>query len=88
MATAGFVLTARRGLSFGAIALASKAPPYSPHRHDPHPGDNIGLVVTDEATDRSLFYAPGLGRIEPHLRAVFAGRTAFLSTVRSGPKTR
>ena len=27
--------------------------------------------MTDEATHRSLFYAPGLGRIEPHLRVVF-----------------
>ena len=59
------------GLTFGAIALASKAPPYSPHREDPHAGDNIGLIVTEVATGHSLFYAPGLGRIEPHLRAVF-----------------
>ena len=66
------------GLSFGAIALASKAPPYSPHRRDPHAGDNVGLVVTDEATDRSLFYAPGLGRIEPHLRAIFARTDCLL----------
>ncbi|MFM1892735.1 MAG: Coenzyme biosynthesis protein [Pseudomonadota bacterium] len=55
------------GLAFSALALSSKAPPYSPHRDDPHPGDNIGLQVLDRASGRSLFYAPGLARIEPHL---------------------
>jgi pyrroloquinoline quinone biosynthesis protein B len=55
------------GLAFAALALSSKAPPYSPHREDPHPGDNIGLVIQDTQTRRSLFYAPGLGRLEPHL---------------------
>lgn len=54
-------------LVFAAFALSSKAPPYSPHREDPHPGDNIGLQVSDPRTGRSLFYAPGLARIEPHL---------------------
>jgi pyrroloquinoline quinone biosynthesis protein B len=66
------------GLTFGVIALASKAPPYSPHRNDPHAGDNVGLFVTDEATNHSLFYAPGIGRIEPHLRAVFARADCLL----------
>lgn len=55
------------GLSFAALPLASKAPPYSPHREDPHPGDNIGLSVRDTASGRGLFYAPGLARLEPHL---------------------
>ena len=43
------------------VALDSKAPPYSPHRNDPHPGDNIGLTITDLDSGRSAFYAPGLG---------------------------
>ncbi len=50
-------------------ALKSKAPPYSPHRHDPHPGDNIGVVVEQVSTGRKLYYAPGLGEIEPHVLA-------------------
>ena len=54
-------------LSFTAVALKSKAPPYSPHRNNPHEGDNIGMRITDTRTGRSLFYAPGLGEIEPHL---------------------
>lgn len=55
------------GLTFSAYSLASKAPPYSPHREDPHPGDNIGLEVRDRNSGRGVFYAPGLARIEPHL---------------------
>ncbi|MBC7414723.1 MAG: pyrroloquinoline quinone biosynthesis protein PqqB [Herminiimonas sp.] len=54
---------------FRAIALDSKAPPYSPHRNDPHPGDNIGLEIIDAASGRSVFYAPGLGAISPAVRA-------------------
>lgn len=51
------------GLTFTAIPVNGKAPPYSPHRHDPHPGDNIGILVTDTRSQRTLFYAPGLGQI-------------------------
>ena len=45
------------------MTLDSKAPPYSPHRNDPHPGDNIGLLIEDRRTGRSVFYAPGLGAV-------------------------
>ena len=55
------------GISFRGIYLSSKAPPYSPHRHDPHRGDNIGVMIEDDQTGGRLFYAPGLGMIEPHL---------------------
>ena len=53
------------GLRFRALPLASKAAPYSPHRDHPVPGDNIGVSVTDVGSGRSLFYAPGLGAIDP-----------------------
>jgi pyrroloquinoline quinone biosynthesis protein B len=55
-------------LRFSAVPLKSKAPPYSPHRDNPHEGDNIGMRVTDTRTAKHIFYAPGLGEIEPHLR--------------------
>ena len=55
-------------LSFTAVPLKSKAPPYSPHRENPHEGDNIGMRITDARSGKVLFYAPGLGEIEPHLR--------------------
>ncbi|MDB5972071.1 MAG: pyrroloquinoline quinone biosynthesis protein PqqB [Hydrocarboniphaga sp.] len=53
------------GLQFTAIPLRSNAPPYSPHRDRPVPGDNIGLLVQSRDSGRRLFYAPGLGEIEP-----------------------
>ena len=52
-----------------AHALKSKAPPYSPHRHDPHEGDNIGVIIEQISTGKSLYYSPGLGEIEPHVMA-------------------
>lgn len=52
------------------IPLRSAAPPYSPHRFDPHPGDNIGLLVEDTRTGGTLFYAPGLGQIDSGLMAL------------------
>jgi pyrroloquinoline quinone biosynthesis protein B len=53
------------GLSLRALPLSSKAAPYSPHREQPVPGDNIGIVIRDTARGTSAFYAPGLGAITP-----------------------
>src|SRR5262249_5737725 len=55
-------------LSFTAAPVASKPPPYSPHRNRPRQGDNIGMRIFDPKTGRTLFYAPGLVEIEPHIR--------------------
>lgn len=63
----GFSIPEIEGVTFKPIALSSKAPPYSPHRNDPHPGDNIGLLMTDIATGKKAFYAPGLGMLEPQV---------------------
>lgn len=71
-AGSAFVIPGIEGLSFTAVPLRSKAPPYSPHRDDPHEGDNIGMRITDTRTGRKLFYAPGLGEIEPHLEPFLA----------------
>jgi pyrroloquinoline quinone biosynthesis protein B len=54
------------GLRLTALPLRSNAPPYSPHRDRPVPGDNIGLLI-ESANGRRVFYAPGLGEIEPHV---------------------
>lgn len=51
-------------LEFIPLIIKSAAPPYSPHRHDPHDGDNIALIVKDHQTQKQLFYAPGLGHID------------------------
>jgi pyrroloquinoline quinone biosynthesis protein B len=62
-----FTIPAIADLRFYTRALKSKAPPYSPHRHDPHEGDNIGVVIEQISTGKKLFYSPGLGEIEPHV---------------------
>jgi pyrroloquinoline quinone biosynthesis protein B len=61
-----FEIGALAGLRFTALPLRSNAPPYSPHRDRPVPGDNVGLLVESESDGRRLFYAPGLGEMQPH----------------------
>lgn len=56
-------------IRFTFVALKSKAPPYSPNREFPQPGDNSGLLIENTRSGKSLFYAPGLGEIEPHVEA-------------------
>lgn len=63
----GFSVIGAQHLRFTAVPLISKAPPYSPHRQDPQEGDNIGIRIEDARTGKNLFYAPGLGKLEPHL---------------------
>ena len=62
-----FTIPAIEDLRFYTQALKSKAPPYSPHRHDPHEGDNIGVIIEQISTGKKVFYSPGLGEIEPHV---------------------
>lgn len=56
-------------LEFTAIPLLSNAPPYSPRRDQPHPGDNIGVFIRDTASNQSLLYAPGLGQPDERIKA-------------------
>jgi pyrroloquinoline quinone biosynthesis protein B len=57
------------GIRFTPVPLSSKAPPYSPHRNAPAVGDNIGLLIEDIASGKSVFYAPGLGAIDAPVQA-------------------
>lgn len=57
-------IAAAPGLSFAPLGLTSNAPPYSPHRDQPVEGDTIGMSVTDDASGKRLFYAPGLGEMQ------------------------
>ncbi len=59
-----FAIPQAEGLRFTSVPLKSEAPPYSPHRHNTVPGDNIGLLIEDLNTRKSVFYAPGLGVID------------------------
>ncbi|ANG63240.1 pyrroloquinoline quinone biosynthesis protein PqqB [Marinobacterium aestuarii] len=65
--SSSFVIDRVPELTLTAVPLTSSAPPYSPHKGDPHPGDNIGVLITDSRSGKSVFYAPGLGVIEPQL---------------------
>lgn len=65
-----FGIPACPNLLITPIPLRSSAPPYSPHRNDPHPGDNIGLLIEDQQSGGTLFYAPGLGQVSPELLAI------------------
>ncbi|MEB2609260.1 pyrroloquinoline quinone biosynthesis protein PqqB [Burkholderia cenocepacia] len=63
-----FVVPECESLRFTPFPLASAAPPYSAHRRDPHPGDNIGLIVEDLYSGCTLLYAPGLGAVDVGLQ--------------------
>mgnify|MGYP000026173645 FL=1 len=73
-----FVIPQVPELKLTAVPLLSSAPPYSPHRNDPHPGDNIGMLIEDTRSGKTLFYAPGLGQIEPHLRPIMENADVLL----------
>ena len=60
-----FTVPSVADLRFQALPLSSKAAPYSPHRDNPVPGDNIGITIHDQRSGKTVFYAPGLGDITP-----------------------
>lgn len=66
------------GIRFTPLSLSSKAPPYSPHRENPYPGDNIGLIIENRASGKKVFYAPGLGEIEPQVEAAMRSADCLL----------
>ena len=73
-----FGIPACPNLVITPIPLRSSAPPYSPHRNDPHPGDNIGLFIEDRRTGGKLFYAPGLGQMSEALLGTMRGADCLL----------
>jgi len=75
---AAFQVPGVPGLTLRALALTSKAAPYSPHRERPVPGDNIGVLIRDLGRGSSLFYAPGLGAITPEVFDAMAGSDCVL----------
>ena len=65
-------------LEWRAMPLLSDAPPYSPHRGQPVPGDNIGLTIRDPASGRRVFYAPGLAEVDDAVFDAMAGADCVL----------
>jgi pyrroloquinoline quinone biosynthesis protein B len=62
-----FAIDGASGVRWRALPVASKPAPYSPNRDAPIRGDNVALVLEDEATGQSVVYAPGLGSIDDPL---------------------
>ena len=75
---AGFAIESVPGLHFTVLPLISNAPPYSPHRDQPQAGDNVGVTLTEPATGKKLFYAPGLGQMEPPVWAAMQAADCVL----------
>lgn len=73
-----FTIPKADNIVFTAVPLKSEAPPYSPHRHNTVPGDNIGFRMEDTVTGKNLFYAPGLGIIEDHVLEYMADADVLL----------
>ncbi|EPR85135.1 pyrroloquinoline quinone biosynthesis protein PqqB [Acinetobacter gerneri] len=67
-----------KDLEFIPFVIRSAAPPYSPHRNNPQDGDNLALLIIDHQTEKSLFYAPGVGQISPELFVVMQKADAVL----------
>lgn len=65
-----FKINGFENLEFLPLIIKSAAPPYSPHRNDPHDGDNIALIIKDNKTQKQLFYAPGLGKIDDQIMQI------------------
>ncbi|HWF99295.1 MAG TPA: pyrroloquinoline quinone biosynthesis protein PqqB [Steroidobacteraceae bacterium] len=61
---AGFAIEGIPGVRWRALPISGKPAPYSPNRESPVAGDNVALLLTDDRSRKSLFYAPGLADID------------------------
>jgi len=73
-----FVIDGIDGLRFSPIPVSGKAPPYSPHRHNPHVGDNIGIRIEDTRSGKQLFYCPGLGNMDDRIMTELSNADCLL----------
>ncbi|CAN0624971.1 Coenzyme PQQ synthesis protein B [Burkholderia multivorans] len=73
-----FTIPAAGGIRFTAIAVDSKAPPYSPRRASAAPGDNIALLMEDVTSGARAFYAPGLADVTDDIREAMHGADLVL----------
>ena len=74
----GFTVDELRGVKWRALPVAGKPAPYSPNRNSPVPGDNLALVIEDERSGRSAFYAPGLAAIDDRVWSAMQGADCVL----------
>jgi pyrroloquinoline quinone biosynthesis protein B len=62
-----FNIQGLENLSFTAINLSGKSPPYSPYRDHPKRGGNIALTIADQVTRKNIFYAPAIADVDANL---------------------
>jgi pyrroloquinoline quinone biosynthesis protein B len=74
-----FALEGVAGVRWRALPVASKPAPYSPNRDSPVSGDNLALIIEEEASGKTAVYAPGLSGIdEPVCRAMQSASCVFV----------
>ena len=73
-----FEIDGAEGLRFRAIPIESNAPPFSPRRDAPQPGDNVYVRIEDDTTGGSLVYIPGLGAWDDELAAEMESASCLL----------
>ena len=73
-----FTILGIEGIDLQAIPLVSKPAPFSPRRDAPQPGDNIGVVIRDRQSRRSMFYAPGIAAIDDRIGEAMASADCLL----------
>ena len=73
-----FEIDGAEGLRFRAIPIESNAPPFSPRRDAPQPGDNVYVRIEDDTTGGSLVYIPGLGAWNDELAAEMESASCLL----------
>ena len=73
-----FAIDGIDGIDLQALPLVSKPAPFSPRRDAPQPGDNIGFVIRDRRSRRSVFYAPGVAEIDDRISREMMGVDCLL----------
>jgi len=73
-----FTIDGVEGIELQAVSLPGKPAPFSPRRDAPQPGDNVGFLIRDRRSRRSVFYAPGLAAIDDSLRTIMGSVECLL----------
>ena len=73
-----FAIDSVPGIELQAVELKSKPAPYSSRREAPRPGDNVGFVIRDQRSRRSVFYGPGLAEIDERAKKAMADADCLL----------
>jgi pyrroloquinoline quinone biosynthesis protein B len=73
-----FTIEGVEGIELQALPLPGLPAPFSPRRDAPQPGDNVGFLIRDRRSQRSVFYAPGLADIDASLHATLSAADCLL----------